>query len=80
MSEAAFQHGALALEEVTISLGEVRKVIGLIELAAHSMDPSSTFGLSAICATADLAGDRIDELTERLDVLMHEWLKERHPS
>ena len=80
MSNAAFQQGALALEEVTISLGEVRKVIGLIEISAQNMHPASTFGLSAICATADLAGDRIDELTRRLDMLMHEWWKERHPA
>lgn len=47
-------HGALALEEVSISLCEVRKVIDLISLAADGPDPDSPLALPGISATAAL--------------------------
>lgn len=80
MSKPAFRKGFLALEEVAISLGEVRKVVDLIQLASESTDPASVLALPAISATAAMAGQRMDELQERLDELMEQWRKESRPS
>lgn len=72
-----FGPGPLALEDATVLLGEVRKVVHLISIAAQGADPASTVALGAICATADLAGERLEEIEARLDVLRDAWMKDR---
>lgn len=72
-----FDPGPLALEDATVLLGEVRKVVQLISVAAQGANPENTIALGAICATADLAGEKIEEIEARLDVLMEFWMKER---
>ncbi len=72
-----FDPGPLALEDATVLLGEVRKVVHLISIAAQGADPASTVALGAICATADLAGERLEEIEARLDVLRDAWMKDR---
>lgn len=72
-----FYPGPLALEDATVLLGEVRKVVQLIAIAANGADPENTVALGAICATADLAGEKIEEIEARMDVLMEVWMKER---
>lgn len=72
-----FDPGPLALDDAATLLGEVRKVVHLISIAAQGADPASTVALGAICATADLAGERLEEIEARLDVLRDVWMKER---
>lgn len=72
-----FDPGPLALDDAAVLLGEVRKVVQLISIAAQGADPASTVVLGAICATADLAGERLEEIEARLDVLREVWMKER---
>ncbi len=72
-----FDPGPLALEDAAALLGEVRRVVHLISISARGADPENTLALGAICATADLAGERIEEIEARLDVLMDVWMKER---
>lgn len=72
-----FDPSPLALEDATVLLGEVRKVVHLISIAAQGADPASNAALGAICATADLAGERLEEIEARLDVLREVWMKER---
>ncbi|MDH0115060.1 hypothetical protein N7379_11290 [Rhizobium pusense] len=77
MSKPVFQKGFLALEDVANSLREARKVVDLIAIAAESTDPASILALPGISATAAMAGERMDELCERLDALMEQWRRER---
>lgn len=73
MNEPVSQNGFLALEDVANSLGEVRKVIDLIALAAEATDPISTLALPGISATAAMAGERMDDMIERLYAIVERW-------
>lgn len=57
-----FDLGPLALDDAATLLGEVRKVVHLISIAAQGADPASTVAPGAICATADLAGEKLRRL------------------
>lgn len=72
-----FDPGPLALDDATIFLGDIRKVVQLISIAAQGADPARTTAMGAIAATADLAGEKIEEIEARLDVLRDVWMKER---
>ncbi|MRG64600.1 hypothetical protein GH789_04780 [Rhizobium pusense] len=72
-----FDPGPLALDDATILLGEIRKVVQLISIAAQGADHERTTAMGAICATADLAGEKIEEIEARLDALRDVWMEER---
>lgn len=73
-----FEDGYLGLECLSYEITEISHIAALIGLATEAPDADRC--LSGIRCTTEMLVDRLDDIRERMNLLVREWQGKRNPA